>query len=409
MRHLSTIPLVLSTLVMIALAIGLTQSAQAQTFKVLHTFSGGQDGGNPEAGLTVDKAGNLYGTTNDYGNHGYGTVYELKLTKGNWTVSPLYEFTGGSDGGHPGPARIRIGPNGTFYGSTVLGGDNNNGVVYNLKPPATACRNVLCPWTQSVLYPFKGGSDGSQPSGDLIFDQAGNLYGTTEGGGQGNLGTVYSVTPSGFESSLQSFSGSNGATPFSGVIFDNAGNFYGTTYQGGLHNDGTVFQVVPVAGGWMENIIYSFQNGSDGAFPVGGVVFDPSSGNLYGTTYSGGTGGAGTVFELTPEGNGNWSFTTLYSFTGNQDCGPYDTLVMDGAGSFYGTTYCGGANKLGSVFELTPTSKPPWTYTSLHDFTGGNDGKNPISNVTFDANGNLYGTASAAGSQGVGVVWEIAP
>jgi len=387
-----------------------TPAAQAQTFKVIHNFTGGQDGGNPYAGLAIDKPGNLYGTAYKYGAHSYGTVYQLKQKNGNWTVNPLYSF-GGSDGAYP-RARLVFGKNGTLYGTTY-GSVGGYGVVFNLRPSASACKTALCPWTETVLHTFSAGADGAYPGyGNLIFDQNGNIYDTTVQGGHSNAGTVYELAPSGggwTESVLYSFGGgSDGYYWYGSVAFDNDGNLYGTTYQGGLHNDGTIFQLVPSMGGWTENILYSFQNGTDGALPVAGVILD-QLGNLYGTTYYGGTGGAGTAFELTPEGNGNWTFTTLYSFIGSHDCGPFDNLVPDGAGNLYGITYCGGANNLGSVFKLTPTSQPPWTYTSLHDFTGGNDGKNPYGTVVFDANGNLYGTASAGGSAGIGVVWEITP
>jgi uncharacterized repeat protein (TIGR03803 family) len=163
--------------------------------------------------------------------------------------------------------------------------------------------------------------------------------------------------------------------------------------------------------GWTGSTLYSFQNGSDGGHVGAGLIFDPS-GNLYGATINGGTGGGGTVFELTPS-NGGWTLKTLYSFTGDFNCGPEGTLVMDGTGNLYGTTFCDGANKAGNVFELIP-SGGNWTYSSLHDFTGGVDGGHPYSNVVFDSAGNLYGTTSAGGTGsacngGCGVVWEITP
>jgi uncharacterized repeat protein (TIGR03803 family) len=259
-----------------------------------------------------------------------------------------------------------------------------------------------------VLYRFaNGGADGANPgSGDLIFDQAGNIYGTTTFGGKG-YGVVYELTPSGTESVLYAFSGSDGYYPDAGVIFDNAGNLYGTTEDGGLNMLGTVFELTYSIGfGWAESFLYSFQNGNDGNQPSAGLIFDPS-GNLYGTTSNGGSGGGGTVFELTPSGGG-WTYSLLYSFTGGNQCGPEGTLVMDGAGNLYGTTQCDGAHNKGSVFKLTPSANG-WTYTSLHDFTGGSDGGYPLCNVVFDANGSLYGTTYGGGTQGVGVVWEIMP
>ena len=395
-------------------------AAQAQTFSVIHTFTGGQDGGWPYAGLTIDNSGTLYGTTYRYGAHDAGVVYRLKLKGGNRIFNPIYTFTGGSDGGGP-EGRVIVGPNGTLYGTTAEGG-NGYGTVFSLKPSPTACQTALCPWTKTVLYVFKGAPDcgnGGAPTsfGDLTFDQAGNIYGTTYSGGVNNTGCVYKLAPSGggsyTESVIHSFTGgSDGRFPFTGVILDSTGNLYGTTGQGGPSDFGTVYQLVPTGGGYTENILYSFKGGSDGRYAFGGLVFD-QSGNLYGSTEDGGPGLAGTAFELTPAGNGNWSYTAIYSFSGNPSYnGPYASFVMDGAGNLYGTTWGSGAKGYGNVFKLTRTIQPPWNYTSLHDFTG-YDGLNPISNVTFDASGNLYGTTSGGDNGncdgGCGVVWEITP
>ncbi len=240
-----------------------TQSTQAQTFTVLHTFTGGHDGGNPNAGVTINGR-NLYGTAY-YGGAGYGTVYELKHAGSGWTLNPLYTFTGGSDGAYP-RARVIFGPNGTLYGTTVLGGTGECsivgcGTVFNLRPSATTCRATLCPWTETVLYAFKGSPDGNYPElGDLLFDHAGNIYGTTVSGGVS--GTVYELTPSGSgwtESVLYSFLGApgDGYGPYSGVIFDNAGNLYGTTAGGGTGGGGTVFELMYP--GWTESIVNSFR------------------------------------------------------------------------------------------------------------------------------------------------------
>jgi uncharacterized repeat protein (TIGR03803 family) len=272
------------------------------------------------------------------------------------------------------------------------------------------CTTALCTWNETLLYGFLGSSDGGVPLyGDLIFDHAGNIYGTASRGGSGN-GVVYEMMRSGggwTEQPIYAFSGSpDGAIPYAGLVFDNAGNLYGTTTQGGT-GSGTVFELSPSGSGWTERVIYSFAGGSDGGYPTGGLISD-QSGNLYGSTSNGGTGGGGTVFELTPSGGGNWAYNLLYSFTGGTQCGPWGTLFMDVAGSLYGTTMCDGANNDGSVFKLT-NSGSSWTYSSLHDFTGGDDGKDPYGNVAFDTAGNLYGTASSGGEYSVGVVWEITP
>ncbi len=421
------LPAATTALAIIFLLAGVaSQPAQAQTFHVLHTFNGGTDGEQPEAGLTMDRAGNLYGTAQlggiAYDGNGYGTVFQLKHRGSGWIFAPLYSFTGGDDGIYP-IARVILGPNGTLYGTTYEGGAGCSpvdcGTVFNVRPRPTPCPSVLCPWTESVVYNFHNSPDGANPfSGDLIFDQAGNIYGTTYGGGNQN-GVVYELTPSGSgwtESILYAFSssGDDGANPFSGVIFDNAGNLYGTTFAGGSSGYGAVYQLVPSHGGWTENVLYSFQPGNDGSGPSAGLIFD-ASGNLYGATAIGGSGGGGTVFKLTPSG-GSWTYSTLYNFAGTCcECGPRATLVMDGAGNLYGTTACDGRFQFGSIFKLTPTPQPPWTYTSLHDFTDFEDGANPTSNVLLDASGNLYGTASGGGDfncglgNGCGVVWEITP
>ena len=233
-------------------------------------------------------------------------------------------------------------------------------------------------------------------------------------------GTVFKLTPSNggwAESVLYSFTGgSDGASPYSDVILDQAGNLYGTTWQGGVSGCafgtgcGTVYQLTPSGSGWKENTLYSFQSATDGGNPPAGLIFDPS-GNLYGATWTDGPGGGGTVFELSPA-DGSWTFTSLYALNGTG--GPAGSLVMDGAGSLYGTTDSDGAHGVGSVFKLTP-SNGGWIYTSLYDFTGGSDGYFPLCRVVFDTSGNLYGTTYAGGNNndcggyGCGVVWEITP
>ncbi len=201
-----------------------------------------------------------------------------------------------------------------------------------------------------------------------------------------------------------------GANPTAGLVFDNKGNLFGTTVVGGSNGLGTVFELIYVVGvGWTEHVLYSFQDASDGELPFGGLIFD-SSGNLYGSSKTDGAGGGGTVFELSPSGD-TWIFKLLYSFSGA--LGPIATLTMDGAGDLYGTRYFGGMYNGGAVFKLSNTQNG-WVYTSLHDFTGGIDGGFPGSNVSIDTDGTLYGTASAGGDlngcgDGCGVVWMIKP
>ena len=402
----------LALAIVFSLTVVTAGTAQAQTYQVLYTFTGGNDGAGPYAGLTWDKGGKLYGTTHS-GNSGtnWGNVFQLRRSGSSWTFNPLGLFDGTLS------SRVTFGPDGLLYSVSP---NNIAGYVYgyafSMRPKVNACVTVLCPWDATVIYGFSGGTDGANPRfGDIIFDPAGNIYGTTPGGGNGNHGVVYELTRSGggwTEHVLYAFSGSDGSQPFAGIIFDSAGNAYGTTAQGGQNGFGTVYELSPSGRGWTEKVLYSYQNGSDGSTPIGGLIFD-SSGDLYGANDNGGSGGAGTVFELTPSGGG-WTYHLLNSFTGGAQCGPRASLAFDSLGNLLGTTYCGGANNQGNVFKLTP-SGGSWTYTSLYDFTNGADGAKPISNVIFDSSGDLYGTASLGGNTtnctfiGCGVVWEITP
>jgi len=390
--------------------------SEAQTFTVLHTFTGGADGSQPVAGLTMDRGGNLYGTTSA-GGAGYGTVFKLTHTGSAWVETTLYTFQGGMDGAKP-QARVVFGPDGTLYGTTT-GSGGGAGTVFNLRPPATFCRSILCPWSETVLYRFTGGADGEPIYGDLTFDAAGNIYGTASGGGggcslYGGCGVVFKLSRSGggwIENVLYRFVDGIGQTPTSGVIFDSAGNLYGTLLYGGTHGRGTVYELTPSGPGWKQTTLYSFGAAPDGGNPYGGLVFD-QQGNLYGTTFDGGAGNGGTVYQLQPMG-GNWTYTTLYSLPENQ--GAYDGPTMDSSGNLYATTV-GGGNGLGNVFELSPGANG-WIPTDLHDFSFQHleQGYFPVGGVVLDAHGNLYGTTASGGNmgpgcgEGCGVVWEITP
>jgi uncharacterized repeat protein (TIGR03803 family) len=399
------------------------ERADAQTFTTLHGFDGMPDGAMPIGGLTMSASGDLYGTTQYGGAYGWGMVFKLVHTGGTWIMHPLYSFPsiylqGGNDGAEP-EASVTIGPDGNLYGTNTLGsGQSNYGTVFKLSPPASVCKSTLCPWTETILYRFTGGSDGGVPSGPVVFDGAGNLYGTTYNGGVTcgpgySCGVVFKLTRSGSswtESVLHAFSGSpDGANPGGALVFDHAGNLYGTSSSGGSANDGIVFQLSPSGSGWTENIIHSFDYFDDGAGPQGGVIFD-SAGNLFGNTAFA-PAGNGTVFELTPSG-GQWSFSQLYALTSGQSGppGPLGPLAIDAAGNLYGMTFEGGIGNCiyscGTVFKLAP-SAGAWVYTLLYEFTGGTDGGLPYDGVILDRNGNLYGTASARGARGEETVFEI--
>jgi uncharacterized repeat protein (TIGR03803 family) len=413
----------------------LTLPAHAQTFSVIHSFSGA-DGFQPLAGLSIDGKGRLYGTASSGGQYGKGTAFRLAQQGSGWVLNPLTEFYGANGSGPI--AKPSFAPNGLLYGTTTAGGTGNCegqgcGAIYALRPGPTACTSALCPWINLNAWSFSGfnticevgilGVPGKRnaPSqnpgvcpgfGDVTFDAAGNLYGTIPCCN----GSVYQLTSRGLNV-LYSFSGgADGGAPLSGVIFDTAGNLYGTTYNGGANGGGTVYELSPNGSSWTETVLYSFNNSGSGVGPVGGLIMD-AGGNLFGTTNEGGVNSGGTVFELSPN-NGSWTFQLLYSLSyyGDFDFvyyGPMGSLAMDAAGNLYGSGLMNGANVDGNIFKLTP-SNGGWTYTSLHDFAGGDDGAQPVGDVSLDASGNLYGTASEAGASrcngdGCGVVWEITP
>lgn len=380
-------------------------AAQAQTLTVVHNFTGAGDGGAPYAGLTVDRAGNFYGTTSGGGLYQAGVVFRLSRAGSGWVLTPLYSFQGlPNDGAYP-YGGVIFGPDGSLYGTTYGGGSTNHGTIYRLRPQPSACKSATCPWEETVLYSFTGSTDGAGPAyGNLILDQAGNLYGTTPYGGDNDLGVVFKLTPSNggwTESVLWAFDGYiGGENPFSGVIFDSAGNLYGTTSYGGTYAAGTVFELSPSGSGWTEQTLASV-NFSD-SYTCGNVVMD-GQGNMFGTSGCGYYGGPGGIFELTPS-NGGWTFTTLQPLSGAR--GPYDTPTLDAAGNVYGTSSLTGVNGDGEVFKLTP-SNGGWIYTSV-SFDGSN-GSTPVGGVVLDAAGNAYGTASHGGAHGSGTVWEITP
>lgn len=387
---------------------------QAQTFSVLHTFAGGQDGKWSNSGITLGGSGTLYGTTYAGGTVGDGTVFKLTLHNSNWIYTPLYDFLSAANprGG------ITISPSGIPFGTTS-GGDGGLGTVFEVTPQAGICHSVQCYWNESTVYTFTGAYGLLPEYSNLSFDSAGNIYGTTYDGPYPGGGAMYELMRSGGTWTpilLHSFgngdNGHDGLRPYSNVVMDQSGNHYATTSMGGTAGLGAIVQVMPGEDIYQDNVIYSFSDDQNGNTPYTGLIVD-AQGNLYGATSAGGSGGGGTVFELSPSG-GQWQFTLLYSFTGSD--GPVSgNLTMDSAGNLYGATDGDGLYDLGMVFKLSP-SNGSWTLTDLHDFTGGSDGAYPSMNVARDASGNLYGAAFSGGqtggycgSQGCGVVWEITP
>jgi uncharacterized repeat protein (TIGR03803 family) len=371
------------------------------TESVLYSFLGGTtDGLRPAAGLIMDSAGNLYGTTSAGGPNistggpdGDGTVFEVR-TSG--TQGVLYFFAGSPTDGLRPYAGLVMDSAGNLYGTTEAGGANLDGTVFKLSPTGT----------ETVLYSFGAVPDGSGPFAGLIMDGAGNLYGTTFAGGAASGGTVFKLSPTGAESVLYSFKGgsTDGDGPRAGLLVDSAGNLYGTTEFGGSSNDGTVFKL-STAG--TETILYSFKGGtSDGANPTYGALIMDSAGNLYGTTSAGGSSNDGTVFKLSPAG----TETILYSFKGGTSDGaiPDSGVIADGAGNLYGITGSGGANNCGTVFKISAAS----TESILYSFAGGtSDGSGPVG-LMMDSAGNLYGTTNFGGAYcvsqgGCGTVFKM--
>jgi uncharacterized repeat protein (TIGR03803 family) len=420
----------LATALMIFIAV-LTRAgfAAASSYEILHVFTGAPE---PSGNLTRDAAGNLYGTT-FYGGSGYGVVYKLMPNShGTWTYSVLYSFKGGADGANP-QAGLTLDAAGNLYGTTRFGGDleclspSGCGVVFKLKP------NLDGTWTESVLHSFSGGADGANPAAELIL-RAGNLYGTTVYGGVeielSGFGVVFKLEPcldgTWMESVLHSFSGgADGANPQAALTLDAAGNLYGTTAYGGVETgisgSGVVFKLRPnLDGTWTEKVLHRFAGGADGANPAG-VILD-MAGNAYGTTVYGGdvtcnpSFGCGVVFKLKPNPDGTWTKSVLHSFDGGADGSlPTGGVILDAAANLYGTTYCGGAYGrddfscntdlagYGTVFKLAPTASG-WSETVLHSFSG--YGKYPLAGVILDRAGNLYGT-TVDGSTNGGLVFKI--
>jgi uncharacterized repeat protein (TIGR03803 family) len=380
----------------------ITLPVSAQTFSIIHRFRGGTGTGNPNFQLVQDAAGNLYGTTN-WGcqDQGCGAVYRLSPNGNQWTYTVLYRFSIGSE-----PSNLTLDAVGNLYGALSQGGRYGAGLVFELSPTATP------PWTFTTLYAFTGGSDGSLPTGGLVFDAEGNLYGTTRyGGAPSSSGTVFELSPQSgggwTEEVVWAFSlgSSVGYNPNAGVIFDTQGNLYGTTDGQGIH-DGTVYKLTNGTSGWTATSLYQFTGGTDGGFPEAPVAMD-AAGNLYGTTIIGGYVKGGTVYELSPDGNGGYSFQVLHSFgkTGTS----YYPVVID-SGNLIGVADGGAANFPGFVFKLTHIDSS-WSYEVLHRFHD-NDGFQP-NTVMIDPTGNLYGVTNDGGlagcvnDSGCGVVFKL--
>jgi hypothetical protein len=460
---------VANRLLLFALVLALVSDASAEwKEKVLYSFQGLPDGSVPAGGVVFDTHGNLYGATTEGGANSCpgiaqcGTVYQLTppATKGDaWTETVLYIFLGKNhnDGNTP-AGGVMIDAAGNLYGTTAYGGAGSCillgtnvgcGTVYELSPPAQKGGA----WRETVLYSFKGDSDGQLPVGDLAFDKQGNLYGATQyGGGYGSCnpsfyqhcGTVFKLSPpktkggKWTEKVLYSFRGvkdgeqsGDGANPNGGLVFDSKNALYGTTYFGGDNKTGqcaggvggtgcgVVFSLTApnqVGGKWTEILLHRF-DGQDGSNSDAGVVID-GDGDLYGTTYFGPPNGFGLIFELKKPSLGaddTWEETVLHLFNESDGGYPIAGLVFDATGNLYGTTYSADAFS-GIVFRLKAPSQGEgsWTFGALYGFKGSPDGAQPAANLIFGKNGNLYSTTQKGGTgacsfYGCGTVFEASP
>lgn len=377
--------------VLSALLIFAAHPMLAQPVTLLYHFTGGSDGGRPTSLLIFDAAGNLYGTT-QVGGPGFGTVFELSPNgTGGWNQKVLYSFKGGADGSSPQHSGVIFDGAGDIYGTTRYGGAKNHGTVYKL----TRTGNK---WTETVLHSFGGSkTEGCYPESGLIIDSLGNLFGTTHGCG-GTRGTVFEMTPSGGGAWTESIIYGVQAS-FAGLTMDAAGNIFGTS------RDNKLFELSPNGnGGWNASVIHVFTNSPfDGGDPQGTLVFD-SAGNLYGTTVHGGANGRGTVYKMS-HGPSGWSEQLIYSF----ECcsqtiyAPLGGVVLDAAGNIYGTATLG--SHYGGIFELVAQGGS-YTYQKLHTFDS--TGWDSMASMIRDNAGNLYGTLFFSGT-GQGDVFEFIP
>jgi uncharacterized repeat protein (TIGR03803 family) len=375
---------------------------------VLHHFGTGTDGAAAYGRVISDAAGNLYGTTAFGGTSDAGIVFELTNPEApaGWTESILYNFSGGSDGSQPYGGLI-FDSAGNLYGTTYQGGASNAGTVYELSPGKGGA------WTETVIYSFAGGADGMGPQSDLNFDQAGNIYGTTTGGGSPGNGIVFQLTPgqggSWTETVLHRFMTNEGTSPRAAVIFDNNGSLYGTLANDGTFGAGAVFRLEPTNGGaWSEETLYTFTGGTDGFGPLCRLVL--FRGKLYGTAVVGGGSGVGTVFELSPPANhqGAWTLHVLHTFAcGSDGCFPWAGLTMDSKGTFYGTTQFGGLPSNGGTVFALKQEGGIWFEGVVFSFRLSND-QLAAGAVLLGKGDTLYGTTIGSGMN-AGAVFKIQP
>jgi len=411
MRRTSAITALTSLL----LSILISSASAGTSYEILHSFA--DKAGtcpNPEAPVIFDQSGNLYTTTTFWN----GCVFELTPdTDGRWKEKTLYAFAkySDTDGAQP-VAPVVFDSAGNLYGTTGGGGGSGCynlgcGAIFELTPTKDGH------WNEKIIYRFKDQGDGYSPDAGLAVDASGNLYGTTNLGGNLSCnpgygcGTVFKLSKSRggswHKTTLHAFAGGrDGAYVRAGVTLDSDGNLYGVTadcYEG-CQGNGTVFELVSTHGKWQHNILFRFPGGSD-ATPVATLTLDPE-GNLYGT--AAGAACCGTVFRLSRSGKG-WKEEVLHTFSGYDGAEPLSGVILDKAGNLFGTTPIGGSKGQGTVYELKHSNND-WTITVLHDFDSNYlDGLTPLASLAFGPDGALYGTTMWGGPSAYGTVFRIVP
>jgi uncharacterized repeat protein (TIGR03803 family) len=335
--------------------------------------------------------GTFYGTTVNGGDAASGTLFNVTPLG---VTQTFYSFTADSGGGANPEEGLFQATDGDFYGTTRNGGFYDKGIVFKISAAGV----------KTVLHSFGNGDDGANPIAAVIEASDGSFYGSTYYGGAYGEGTVFKISPAGDQTTLYSFAGgADGANPAAGLIQGTDGNFYGTTYYGGGADYGTVFRITPAG---VETVLHAFGGGADGAYVDVGLV-QGSDGSLYGVTASGGTGDVGTVFKITPEGVA----TVLYSFAGGEDgsnpadgASPSSRLIQARDGNFYGTTFIGGANEVGTIFKISPAG----AFSIIYSFGAKESGAvYPDSSLVQGTDGDFYGTTEYGGDNGLGVVYQI--
>jgi uncharacterized repeat protein (TIGR03803 family) len=398
-------------LTIFAAVVSLACGAWAAPPSIIYNFAGDSDGEYVDSDLVIDGAGNLYGTSVQGGRFGSGTIFRVTPTANGSTHTVLYSFTGGADGGEPYKG-VTLDGAGNLYGTAVTGGggscEGGCGVAYKLT-------NSGGVWTQTVIHTFAGGDDGSGPGSGLTVGWHGTIYGVTPTGGANGLGVVYKLQPMPDGTYkltvLHAFTGGvDGEGGSAGRLLLHDGSLYGVTTAGGANGKGVAFKITPTQGVWQFTTIYAFKGQPDAGFPYSTLTMD-SQGRLYGTTYYDGAHNLGSVYQLTLRHDGTWREQVLYSFKGGTDgSGSIGNVVIDKAGAIYGTTSAGGAScNCGVIFKVAHLFDGGWKETVRYRFKGAPDGAFAYNGMVGDTAGNFYGTTVHGGTTDDGVIYKLTP